>query len=231
VQIDYDSGEPVYLQIARLLRDQIIQGELQVGAQLPSGNEMQASRGVTRVTYQHAVDQLREAGLVVTRMGKGTFVVAVPMLQVIGLSAGDQVTARMPTEAEREQLDTGLTPVLVVTRADGAEEVFPAAVTVCQAQPDQPKNQLSRTDPAPGPLRSAAPAPEAATQSPPAPPRPFIRPARPRLSPTRRASLRSTATGAVPPRAEPIGAGGHSTKGLLALGATAPMSSRDNSKK
>ena len=30
VQIDYDSGEPVYLQIARLLRDQIIQGELQV---------------------------------------------------------------------------------------------------------------------------------------------------------------------------------------------------------
>ena len=46
--IDYDSGEPVYLQIARLLRDQIIQGELQVGAQLPSGNEMQASRGVTR---------------------------------------------------------------------------------------------------------------------------------------------------------------------------------------
>ena len=40
MQIDYDSGEPVYLQIARLLRDQIIQGELQVGAQLPSGNEM-----------------------------------------------------------------------------------------------------------------------------------------------------------------------------------------------
>ena len=134
MHIDYDSGEPVYLQIARLLRDQIIQGELQVGAQLPSGNEMQASRGVTRVTYQHAVDQLREAGLVVTRMGKGTFVVAVPMLQVIRLSAGDQVAARMPTEAEREQLDTGLTPVLVVTRADGAEEVFPAAVTVCQAE-------------------------------------------------------------------------------------------------
>jgi hypothetical protein len=44
------------------------------------------------------------------------------------------VTARMPTEAEREQLDTGLTPVLVVTRADGTEEVFPAAVTVCQAR-------------------------------------------------------------------------------------------------
>jgi DNA-binding transcriptional regulator YhcF (GntR family) len=138
VKFDYDSGEPVYLQIARLLRDQIIQGELQVGAQLPSGNEMQASRGVTRVTYQHAVDQLRDAGLVVTRAGKGTFVVAVPMLQVVDLSAGDQVTARMPTEAEREQLDTGLSPVLVVTRADGSEEVFPAAVTVCESRGETP---------------------------------------------------------------------------------------------
>jgi DNA-binding transcriptional regulator YhcF (GntR family) len=133
VEIDYESGEPVYLQIARLLRDQIIQGELQVGAQLPSGNEMQASRGVTRVTYQHAVDQLRDAGLVVTRAGKGTFVVAVPMLQVVDLSPGDEVSARVPTEAEREQLDTGLSPVLVVSRADGSEEVFSAAVTVCRA--------------------------------------------------------------------------------------------------
>ena len=175
MQIDYDSGEPVYLQIARLLRDQIIQGELQVGAQLPSGNEMQASRGVTRVTYQHAVDQLREAGLVVTRVGKGTFVVAVPMLQVIGLAAGDEVTARMPTEAEREQLDTGLTPVLVVTRADGAEEVFPAAVTVCQAngpaRPPPPTRPITSTHLTarrltPRPPHRARPAP-----TPPPPPR------------------------------------------------------------
>lgn len=134
MKVDYESGEPVYLQIARLLRDQIIQGELQVGSQLPSGNEMQASGGVTRVTYQHAIDQLKDAGLVVTRAGKGTFVVAVPILQVVDLTAGDQVTARMPTEAEREQLDTGLSPVLVVTRANGAEEVFSAAVTVCESR-------------------------------------------------------------------------------------------------
>src|ERR1700691_4361431 len=97
VHIDYDSDEAVYLQIARLLRDQIIQGELQVGAQLPSGNEMQTSGGITRTTYQHAVDRLQEAGLVVTRAGKGTFVFEVPLLRVIDLGAGDRVTARMPT--------------------------------------------------------------------------------------------------------------------------------------
>jgi DNA-binding transcriptional regulator YhcF (GntR family) len=229
VQIDYDSGEPVYLQIARLLRDQIIQGELQVGAQLPSGNEMQASRGVTRVTYQHAVDQLREAGLVVTRMGKGTFVVAVPMLQVIGLSAGDQVTARMPTEAEREQLDTGLTPVLVVTRADGAEEVFPAAVTVCQAQPDQPKNQLSRTDPAPASSVPLLPAPKPPLSRPPHPARP--RAAQPSRRPPPAAvayatyPARACRRRAVPRCAQPPLALCPPALNLLVLGATAPRAS------
>lgn len=133
MQIDYESGEPVYLQIARLIRDQIINGGLPVGAQIPSGNEMHQRKGVTRVTYQHAVGQLRRAGLVVTHPGRGTFVVAVPVLEVVDLAPGDRVSARMPTEAERERLDTGLSPVLVVTRADGSEEVFPAAVTVCRA--------------------------------------------------------------------------------------------------
>ena len=133
MQIDYASGEPVYLQIARLIREQIIQGELPVGSQIPSGNEVQQSEGVTRMTYQHAVDQLRDAGLVVTRPGRGTFVVAVPVLQVVDLRPGDQVIARMPSEAERTELDTGLSPVLVVTRTGGETEVFSAAVTVCQA--------------------------------------------------------------------------------------------------
>lgn len=134
VQIDYDSAEPVYLQIARLIFDQIIKGELPVGAQIPSGNEIQQSKGVTRVTYQHAVDRLREAGLVATRPGRGTFVVAVPVVQEVDLAPGDQVSARMPTEREREGSDAGLSPVLVVTRADGTEEVYPASVTVCRAR-------------------------------------------------------------------------------------------------
>jgi DNA-binding transcriptional regulator YhcF (GntR family) len=134
VQIDYTSGEPVYLQIARLIRDQIIKGELPVGAQIPSGNEIQQSKGVTRMTYQHAVDQLRDAGLVVTRPGRGTFVVAVPVLQVVSLQPGDQVSARMPSEVERTELDTGLSPVLVVTRTNGTREIFSAAVTVCLAE-------------------------------------------------------------------------------------------------
>lgn len=135
VQIDYESGEKVYLQIARIIRDRIISGELPVGAQIPSGNQMKQEWGVNRLTGAMAVEELRKAGLVVTRPGVGTFVAATPTLQVVVIRPGDRVVSRMPTEEERVRLATGyLTPVLVVTRSDGCVEQYNAAVTVCQSQ-------------------------------------------------------------------------------------------------
>jgi hypothetical protein len=53
-------------------------------------------------------------------------------MQEIDLAPGDQVSARMPTEGERSDMGAGLTPVLVVTRADGSEEAYPASVTLCR---------------------------------------------------------------------------------------------------
>jgi DNA-binding GntR family transcriptional regulator len=131
VRIDYDSGERVYLQIARIIRDMIISGELPVGAQVPSGAQMRRDWGVNRLTGAMAVEELRKAGLVVTKPGVGTFVAATPRRQVVHLGPGDRVSSRMPTEAERAQLSTGpLTPVLIVTRSDGRVEPYNAAVTV-----------------------------------------------------------------------------------------------------
>jgi DNA-binding GntR family transcriptional regulator len=135
VHVDYESGEKVYLQIARYIRDRIISGDLPVGAQIPSGNQMKQEWGVNRLTGAQAVEELRKAGLVVTRPGVGTFVAATPASQVVVLRPGDRVIARMPSEEERERLGTGyITPVLVVTRADGRVEPYNAAVTVCQAE-------------------------------------------------------------------------------------------------
>jgi DNA-binding transcriptional regulator YhcF (GntR family) len=135
VQIDHQSGEKVYLQIARIIRDRIIRGELPVGAQIPSGSQMKAEWGVNRLTGAQAVEELRKAGLVITRPGVGTFVAASPAMQVVVLRPSDQVSARMPTEEERESLSTGfLTPVLIVTRADGGVEAHNAAVTVCRSR-------------------------------------------------------------------------------------------------
>jgi DNA-binding transcriptional regulator YhcF (GntR family) len=118
VRIDHESGERVYLQIARIIRDRIISGELPVGAQVPSGSQMKQQWGVNRLTGAQAVDELRKAGLVVTRPGVGSFVATTPELRAVDLLPGDTVTARMPTEEERETLGTAfLTPVLIVTRS------------------------------------------------------------------------------------------------------------------
>jgi GntR family transcriptional regulator len=134
VTIDYDSGERIYLQIARIIRDRIISGELPVGAQIPSGAQMRSEYGVNRLTGAMAVEELRKSGLVVTKPGLGTFVAASPAKQAVTLRPGDKLVARMPTEEERLQLSTGhLTPVLVITRADGRVEPYNAAVTVVKS--------------------------------------------------------------------------------------------------
>ena len=131
MRVDYRSGEKVYLQIARAIRDRIISGELPVGAQIPSGNQMKQEWGVNRLTGAQAVEELRKAGLVVTRPGVGTFVTTTPASQLVVLRPGDRVIARMPSEEERDQLGTGhITPVLIVTRADGRVEPYNAAVTM-----------------------------------------------------------------------------------------------------
>lgn len=131
VRVDYDSGERVYLQIVRIIRDMIISGELPVGTQIPSGAQMKRRWGVNRLTGAMAVEELRKAGLVVTKPGLGTFVAATPERRTVQLHPGDRVISRMPTEEERELLSTGyLTPVLVITRADGRIEPYNAAVTV-----------------------------------------------------------------------------------------------------
>jgi DNA-binding GntR family transcriptional regulator len=131
MRVDYESGEKVYLQIARAIRDRIISGDLPVGAQIPSGNQMRQEWGVNRLTGAQAIEELRRAGLVVTRPGVGTFVAVAPTSQVVVLRPGDRVIARMPTEEERDRLSTGhITPVLIVTRADGRVESYNAAVTV-----------------------------------------------------------------------------------------------------
>jgi DNA-binding GntR family transcriptional regulator len=90
------------------------------------------NHGIGRATWGRAVAELRRQGLVSVRRGQGAWVTSRPAVQVVEVRAGDRVTARAATQEEREQLGTGLlTPVLVVTRAGGETQVYPAAVTVC----------------------------------------------------------------------------------------------------
>lgn len=122
-----------YVQLASHLRQEIVNGRIALGARLPGEEELKREHGVDRSVVRRAVQLLRGEGLVVTRHGVGSFVVAVPQLRIALLNPGDRVTARMPDDTERERLG-GLSPgipVLVIMRATGGDpELCSAAVTV-----------------------------------------------------------------------------------------------------
>lgn len=68
------SRAPIYLQIAKLLRQRIEQGEWPVGSRMPSLEELMATYGVARATLREAVAQLEREGVIRRSRGSGTFV-------------------------------------------------------------------------------------------------------------------------------------------------------------
>lgn len=72
VTVDPDSATPLYVQVAAILRARIESGELV--SRLPSLRTVTQEYGVSHVTAEKAVQLLREDGLVVTVIGRGTFV-------------------------------------------------------------------------------------------------------------------------------------------------------------
>lgn len=74
---DHGPG-PLYLQVARTLRDDIVNGSYPVGSQLPTEEELRARFSVSRFTVREALRRLRDDGLVTSRQGAGTVVVPGP---------------------------------------------------------------------------------------------------------------------------------------------------------
>ena len=70
------SGEPLYLQVANALQDEIVRGVYPVGSQLPKEDDLCARFSVSRQTVREALRRMRENNLVSSRQGSGTVVVA-----------------------------------------------------------------------------------------------------------------------------------------------------------
>lgn len=73
-KLDPDDPRPPYRQIADALRGDIESGELAPGAQLPALPALSSEYGVSTGTVKSALAVLRDAGLIVTRHGKGSYV-------------------------------------------------------------------------------------------------------------------------------------------------------------
>ena len=70
------SSEPIYEQIARQIRRQIIASELEEGDALPSIQVLAKELQVSVITTKRAYEELERQGLIDTVGGKGTFVAA-----------------------------------------------------------------------------------------------------------------------------------------------------------
>lgn len=69
------SAEPLYLQIAAQLEEQIAAKALAVGSRLPPERELSRTLHVNRMTLRQALHTLESKGLLARRRGSGTFVV------------------------------------------------------------------------------------------------------------------------------------------------------------
>lgn len=72
--IDLDGPEPLYEQIADILAGRIADGTYLPRRRIPSEAAICEEFGVARPTARSAIRILRERGLVVTTVGKGSFV-------------------------------------------------------------------------------------------------------------------------------------------------------------
>ena len=72
--IDPDGPEPVFRQLAGILAARIGLGDPPPGRSIPSESRLCQEFGVSRGTARKAVAVLREQGLVVTVVGRGTYV-------------------------------------------------------------------------------------------------------------------------------------------------------------
>ena len=68
--------EPIYAQITRQIKQQILSGQLRAGEPLPSIRLLAKELRISVITTKRAYDELEREGLVCTVAGKGCFVAA-----------------------------------------------------------------------------------------------------------------------------------------------------------
>jgi GntR family transcriptional regulator len=74
VTVDHFDATPLYLQLAAILRREIESGRLRPRDPVPSESYLMGEHGVARGTVRHALQILRDEGLIQTFPGRGTFV-------------------------------------------------------------------------------------------------------------------------------------------------------------
>lgn len=74
MNLDFDSGKPIFLQIAESIQDAILSGAFPEEEQIPSITELSASLKINPATALKGVNLLVDQGIVYKKRGVGMFV-------------------------------------------------------------------------------------------------------------------------------------------------------------
>ena len=74
INISNTSGQPIYDQISKKIRAQIMSGELAEGELLPSMRMLAKELRISVITTKRAYEELERDGFIATVAGKGSFV-------------------------------------------------------------------------------------------------------------------------------------------------------------
>ena len=76
IPLDRQSETPLYQQIKTYLRQGILSGSLAPDTRLPASRQLAQDLGVNRITVENAYAELEAEGLILSRLGSGTYVLA-----------------------------------------------------------------------------------------------------------------------------------------------------------
>ena len=133
-----DTPKSLSSEVVDRLAEQIMSGQLPVGAKLPSEQEMMRGMGVSRTVVREAVAALRARGLVITRQGAGAFVDRDAGRQPYaidpeGLGSLDSVLdileLRMAVESEAAAIASERATQAQIKAIGEAQRVFSRAIT------------------------------------------------------------------------------------------------------
>jgi len=74
IQIDLESGIPIYIQLVDRIEQMVVSGQLQPGQQLPTIRQLAADLRVNYNTVGRAYLILDQQGIISTQQGRGTYI-------------------------------------------------------------------------------------------------------------------------------------------------------------
>lgn len=99
ITVDEDSSTPIYAQIVTQIRQGVARGLVKEGERLPAARELAEQIGVHMHTVLRAYGELRDAGVLQLRQGRGAVIRRGSKTKA---SQVDRLATRLVTEAKRQ---------------------------------------------------------------------------------------------------------------------------------